>query len=181
MWKIWLCYAFFRNLEWGHFRWRNFFKKFQKTCLRSSIRSHNWKPHNPSNIYDISAQWHVAFQNLCTYSGSGPIGIGDTIKRKMTQKVTKLNFFMTPRTPTRRQNCKIWEHAKVYFRTLELQGGFEEIPLFWTPYDEIKPTFCPLIRHFFLKKLDVPTLCPISLFRLGLETRARCLFLHTGP
>ena len=40
---------------------------------------------------------------------------------------------------------------KVYFRTLELQGGFEEITLSWTPNDEIKPTFCPLIRHFFLR------------------------------
>ena len=38
---------------------------------------------------------------------------------------------------------------KVYFRTLELLGGFEEIPLLLTPYDEIKPTFMSLIRHFF--------------------------------
>ncbi len=38
---------------------------------------------------------------------------------------------------------------KVYFMTLELLGGFEEIPLFLTPCDEIKPTFLSLIRHFF--------------------------------
>ena len=38
---------------------------------------------------------------------------------------------------------------KFYFRTLELLGGFEEIPLLLTPYDEIKPTFMSLIRHFF--------------------------------
>ena len=70
---------------------------------------------------------------------------------------------------------------KVYFRTQELLGGSEEILLFWTPCDEIKPTFLSLIRHFFEKKLYVLTLCPISLVRLGLETRARCLFLHMGP
>jgi hypothetical protein len=38
---------------------------------------------------------------------------------------------------------------KVYFRTLEFLGGFEEIPLLLTPCDEIKPTFLSLIRHFF--------------------------------
>jgi hypothetical protein len=71
---------------------------------------------------------------------------------------------------------------KVYFRALELLGGSEEILLFWTPCDEIKHTFLALIRHcFVLKKLDVPTLCPISLVRLGLETCARRLLLHTGP
>jgi hypothetical protein len=38
---------------------------------------------------------------------------------------------------------------KVYFRTLELLGGSEEIPIFWTPGDEIKPIFWSLICHFF--------------------------------
>jgi hypothetical protein len=38
---------------------------------------------------------------------------------------------------------------KSIFRTLELLGGFEEIPLLLTPCDEIKPTFLSLIRHFF--------------------------------
>ncbi len=45
------------------------------------------------------------------YSGSGPIGKGDEIKPKMTQKVTKLHFLRPPKTPTRRQNCKIYKHA----------------------------------------------------------------------
>ena len=38
---------------------------------------------------------------------------------------------------------------KVYFRTLELLGGFEEILLLLTPCDEIKLTSSSLIRHFF--------------------------------
>ncbi len=54
------------------------------------------KSHNPSNIYDNSAQFHVAFQNLCLSSGSGPTGIGDEIKPKKTQKVAKLLIFKTP-------------------------------------------------------------------------------------
>ena len=131
-------------LEWGHFRWRHFFKKFLKTCLRSPIRSQNWKPHNPSNIYDNSAQCHVAFQNLCVSSGSGPTGIGDEIKPKKTQKVTKLHIFKTHQNTYKEpklQNLKTCKSVlpqalvmrglkKVYFRTLELLEGFEEIPLF---------------------------------------------------
>jgi hypothetical protein len=35
------------------------------------------------------------------------------------------------------------EKKYIYFRALELLGGFEEIPLLLTPCDEIKPTFCP--------------------------------------
>ncbi len=38
---------------------------------------------------------------------------------------------------------------KVYFWTLELLGGSEEILIFWTPGDEIKPIFLALIDHFF--------------------------------
>jgi hypothetical protein len=48
------------------------------------------------------------------------------------------------------------------------------------PCDEIKPLFLSLIRHFF-QKLDGPMPCPISLFRLGLETSARHLSLCVGP
>ncbi len=51
------------------------------------------------------AAWHVAFQNLCIYSGSGPTGIGDEIKPEMTQKVTKLHFLRPPEHLQVGQNC----------------------------------------------------------------------------
>ncbi len=69
---------------------------------------------------------------------------------------------------------------KVYFMTLELLGGFEEMTLFLTPCDEKNPLFVPN-SSLFLEKQDGPRLCPISLVRLGLETCVRRLLLHTGP
>jgi hypothetical protein len=73
--------------------------------------------------------------------------------------VTKLLIFKTYKE-AKLQNLKTCKSVmpqalvmrglkKVYFRTLELLGGFEEIPLLLTPCDEIKPTFLSLIRHFF--------------------------------
>jgi hypothetical protein len=49
-----------------------------------------------------------------------------------------------------------------------------------SPCDEIKPLFLSIIRNFF-KKFDGPMLCPVSLFRLGLETCGRHLSLCVGP
>jgi hypothetical protein len=57
----------------------------------------------------------------------------------------------------------------LFFRTLELLGGFEEITLSLTPCDEINHFFVPN-SSFFWKKQDGSRLCPISLVRLGIET-----------
>ncbi len=99
----------------------------------------------------------------CISSGSGPTRIGDEIKPQKDTKVTKLLIFKTPQNTYKEaklQNLKTFKSVfpqallmrglkKVYFRTLELLGGFEEIPLLLIPCDEIKPTFLSLIRHFF--------------------------------
>ncbi len=77
--------------------------------------------------------------------------------------MTKLLIFKTPQNTYKEaklQNLKTCKSVlpqaqvmrglkKLYFRTLELLGGFEEIPLLLTPCDEIKPTFLSLIGHFF--------------------------------
>ena len=68
---------------------------------------------------------------------------------------------------------------KVYFRTLDLLGGCEEIPLFWTPSpcDELKPNFWALIRHFF-EETGWSKALPHIFCKVRARDRVR---LHTGP
>jgi hypothetical protein len=66
---------------------------------------------------------------------------------------------------------------KVYFRTLELLGGFVEIPLFLTPWDEVKPTFLSQIRHFF-EETGWSKALPHIFCKVRARDRVR---LHTGP
>jgi hypothetical protein len=75
---------------------------------------------------------------------SGPTGIGDKIKPKNTQKVTKLLIFKTPQNTYKEaklQNFKKCNSVlpqalvmrglvKVYFRTLELLVDLRKYPFF---------------------------------------------------
>jgi hypothetical protein len=129
----------------SHLRWRNFFQKVQKTCIRSSIRSQNWKPHNPPNIYDIRPSGMLLFKIYVYILVQALQGYVTKLNPKWHKKWRNYIFLRPPEHLQGGKTAKFVNmqiclasgpsgerFEKVYFRTLELLGGSEEILLFWT-------------------------------------------------